>query len=173
MSEPFLGEIRINAFNFAPSGWAVCDGAQMQMQQNAALYALLGTQFGGDGKTTFNLPDMRGGVPVGAGMSTAATVYRVGTPGGQETVALTTQQLPQHTHMLAASTGTANQPSPAGNFYGALPAGTLAFGIPSSLNPLHPNAVSSDGSGVAHPNMQPFLVTNFCIALQGIFPSRS
>lgn len=170
MSEPFLSEIRMMSFNFPPKGWAFCNGQLLPINQNQALFSLLGTAYGGDGRTNFALPDLRGRVPMHVGQE----IGGVGGTGGQETVTLTQAQLPAHAHALQATTALATSGSPAG----ALPGkkgrlGRDLYAIPDAqkLVALNANAVTSRGGSQPHQNMQPYLTINFAIALQGIFPS--
>lgn len=170
MSEPFMGEIRMMSFIFAPKGWALCNGQFMPINQNQALFSLLGTQFGGNGQTNFALPDLRGRVPLHA-----SNEFPTGAAGGQETVTLGVAHLPAHTHALNTSTGLATSASPAG----ALPGkkgrlGRDIFAAPDASGAaLSPDSVRPTGGSQAHNNMQPFLAINFVIALQGIFPSSN
>jgi len=166
MSTPFLAEIRIVGFTFAPRGWALCDGQILPINQNQALYSLLGTTYGGDGRTTFALPDMRGRTPIHV-----ASGHPLGQRSGNETDTLTTNELPQHTHSLQASSNNANSNDPSGNLWGAQDRGTK-FG--SQINAtMNSASLSRVGGSQAHNNMQPFLTLNFAIALQGLFPSRN
>lgn len=175
MSEPFLGEIRIVGFNFPPKGWATCDGQLLPINQNQSLYSLLGTSYGGDGRTTFALPDLRGRTPIHEGRSVGSS-FVLGQRGGQETHALTSAEMPAHTHGLRATNDSATQSSPEGN----LPATTSSSvgelyssgsaGLTGSLNGA---AIANIGDGAPHQNMQPCLTLNFCIALRGLFPSRN
>ena len=175
MSEPFLGEIRLLAIAWAPKGWALCDGSTLPIAQNQALYSLLQTQFGGDGKTTFGLPDLRGRVPLG----TVAPGQNQGTKwaGGAETAALTGAQTPIHTHYLQVIAEAGDKPSPVANFYAQVTPVTPAaspvniYGAPVSTVALDSGTLSSVG-GNAHDNMQPFLVLNYCISTEGIYPPR-
>ena len=165
MSEPFLAEVRIVGFNFAPRGWALCDGQILPINQNQSLYTLLGTTYGGDGRTTFALPDLRGRVPV----HTSRTV-QPGQKSGEETHTLAVNELPQHNHEFRAygDNGTTNIPS------NALPAASSDLPYqPSSTIVNMGNMIANVGGGQSHNNMQPYLVVNFCIALQGLFPSRN
>lgn len=171
MADPFVGEIKINAFGFAPRGWSTCDGQVMTMNQNAALYALLGTYYGGDGKTTFCLPDLRGRTPVHFGVSPSGTTYNIGTAAGAETVTIAISTMPNHNHQCFGVAVAANKAPPTGNFY-AQPSVNIYVSPPSALTPLHPSTVSSAGGGQAHNNMQPSLTLNFCIATVGYFPPR-
>ncbi len=162
--EPFLGEIMITSFNFAPQGWATCDGQLMNIQQNQALYALLGTTFGGDGTTTFALPQLQGRVPLGKSAS-----LQLGSASGESGHILNTNEIPSHTHSVLASNTDANQPSPAGNVWAK---GTEAYQTGASNTNMNASAVSCTGGGQAHSNMQPYLVLNFVIAIWGVFPTR-
>lgn len=173
MSEAFLGEIRIVGFNWAPRGWAGCDGQLMPISQNSALFSLLGTQFGGDGKTTFAIPDLRGRVPLHQGRGTGLLDRYIGEKGGAEYVTLTTSQIPPHTHAANASSQQATQRDPGNAVWAKEATGQTA--VYSSQTPdtqMNAAALASVGGGQPHDNMQPYLVVNFVIALQGIFPSR-
>lgn len=167
MSEPFLGEIRPLSFNFAPKGWATCDGQLLPINQNQALFALLGTMYGGNGQTTFGLPDLRGR----AGMHVSQT-HPQGESAGAESIPLSLAQLPPHSHPANASDVIASQASPAGKFWAQDADGNVVFNS-TGATPMAADAIGPAGAGQPHPNMQPFLVVNYCIALQGIFPSRS
>jgi microcystin-dependent protein len=172
MSDPFIATIRLVGFNFAPVGWALCQGQSLPISQNTALFSLIGTFFGGDGVNTFNLPDLRGRVAVSQGQGTGLSNYNQGQVGGAESVSLAASQAPTHTHtMMAASNVTTPNPGP-----------SLALGSPATAVQLYgtssPTALTSGsigafGSGAAHENRQPFLGLNYIIALAGIFPSRS
>jgi microcystin-dependent protein len=176
MSDYFLGEIRAFSFDWAPAYWAVCDGRIMQIQQNNALYSLLMTQFGGDGRTTFGLPDLQGRVPVHLG---GQSLPQALTKAGSETVILATAEMPAHNHPFIASTETATQIKPAGNMLATVPADASPT---PTVRPIYGNAASNAalaastigvaGGGQPHNNMQPFLVVNYCIALAGIYPTR-
>ena len=163
MSEPFLGEIKIISWNFPPKGWTFCNGQLLPINQNQALFSLLGTTFGGDGRTNFALPDLRSRTPLHTGGG-----FTLGQRGGEESHTLSRQELPQHTHTVQASTVAADQASPVNNFF-ANP-GTNVYNTASNTA-MSPSAVSNTGGSQAHENMSPFLVLNACIALQGIFPS--
>jgi microcystin-dependent protein len=167
MSEPFLAEIRMVGFNFAPRGWAFCDGQILPINQNQSLFSLLGTTYGGDGRTSFALPDLRGRTPVHFGQG-----YALGQKIGAETHTLTANEMPQHTHTLRASSLVADSAVPTGH---ALAAGTTPEGYrrPEDLAAMRAGTISSAGASQAHQNMQPFLAVHFCIALQGLFPSRN
>lgn len=164
MAEPFLSEIRIVSFNFPPKGWALCNGQLLPINQNPALFSLLGTTFGGDGQYNFALPDLRGRVPIHVGAA-----HSLGERGGETAHTLRLDELPEHQHILLGTraNGTTNTPG------GAVPARSLNnhYGPPINLVSLAPISVTSTGGSQAHLNMQPFLALNFVIALQGIFPS--
>lgn len=164
MAEPFLSEIRIFSFNFPPRGWALCNGQLLLIQQNQALFSLLGTTYGGNGMTNFALPNLQGRVPIHVGNG-----HTLGEAGGQEGVTLTTNQLPTHTHLAIGSANAAGVTIPSNNLLSQSPAGLYA--PPASLVALDASSVSSIGGSQAHENRQPYLTLNFCIALQGIFPS--
>ena len=169
MSEPFLAEIRIVGFNFPPRGWALCDGQILPINQNQSLYSLLGTTYGGDGRTSFALPELRGRAPIHVG-SAGGTSYNLGVKTGVEGVALTAAEMPQHTHQAFGSTTDGDSPVPANNVPAASP--VQMYGDAQNLVPLRTGTLSATG-GAAHNNMQPYLALNFCIALQGLFPSRN
>jgi len=165
MAEPFLSEIRIMSFNFAPKGWALCNGQLLPINQNQALFSLLGTTFGGDGRVNFALPDIRGRVPIHVGAG-----HTLGEKGGEQAHTLLTSELPTHVHLGQVRTVNASTGTPNNN----LLAGVATFGYRnnlSNLTTLNPATVTNVGGSQAHPNMQPFLTVTFCIALQGIFPS--
>ncbi len=165
MAEPFLSEIRIMSFVFPPKGWALCNGQLLPINQNQALFALLGTTFGGDGRVNFALPDNRGRSPIHVGSG-----YTLGERGGEQAHTLSVAELPTHTHSLQASSTTASVAIP-GNVVPAASANFEAYRPASSLVPLSSGSVANVGGSQAHLNMQPFLTLSFCIALQGIFPS--
>ena len=166
MSEPFLAEIRIVGFNFAPRGWAFCDGQILPINQNQSLYSLLGTTYGGDGRTSFALPDLRGRSPMHVGEG-----HRQGQKSGEETHTLAVNELPNHDHVLQASGSDGNNFNPTGL---VLAKATLPTYVPpANLVDMNPGAVTNVGGSQAHENMQPYLALNFCIALQGLFPSRN
>jgi microcystin-dependent protein len=163
MAEPFLAEIRIMSFGFPPKGWALCNGQLLPINQNQALFSLLGTTFGGDGRVNFALPNMQGNTPIHVGSG-----HTLGERGGQQAHTLSISELPTHAHVLNASGNAGSTPIPTG---GALGAVANLYNPPQSLTSLLPSTVANVGGSQAHLNMQPFLVLNFCIALQGIFPS--
>lgn len=171
MSEPFLGEIRMFGFNFAPTGWAMCNGQLVPIAQNTALFSLLGTFYGGNGTSTFALPDLQGRVGIHQGQGTGLSPYVIGQVGGAESETLTQSQMPQHSHAVVASNGGAGGTRPAGSvlartatdIYAASPDGTT----------MNPGMIGIAGGSQPFGIIQPYLCVNFCIALQGIFPSRS
>jgi len=168
MSEPFLSEIKIFAFNFPPKGWAFCNGQLLPINQNQALFALLGTSYGGNGQTTFALPNFQGKVPIHFGNNSYPSV---GVTGGEYAHTLTQQEMPTHVHPLnVSSTATGGSASPAGRVLGGA---NNAYHTPASLTTLNPGTIVSTGGSQAHENKSPYTVLNFCIALQGIFPSRN
>ncbi len=182
--DPYLGQIKLFPFAFAPSGWALCQGQQMQIQQNQALYSLLGTYYGGDGKTYFNLPDLRDRVPIHSGAIQAAVdriAVSYGKPNGSETITLTSAQLPAHNHAVIGENALGDLTSPTAQTtcLWSIPSGSTLQQVP--VNPytttpnvtMDPSTITNTGGGQGHNNMQPFLVLNFCIAIQGIYPTRS
>ena len=171
MSEPFLAEVRIVGFNFAPRGWAFCDGQLLPINQNQSLYSLLGTNYGGDGRTTFALPDLRGRTPIHVGASSGGNVHPLGQKSGEETVTLSVPEMPAHTHPARASSATADSTDPRGRVLAAT-GGEQAYRALSQPAAMG-NAIGNTGGSQGHDNMQPFLVLNFVIALQGLFPSRN
>jgi microcystin-dependent protein len=162
MAEPFLSEIRIFSFNFPPKGWAFCNGQLLPINQNQALFSLLGTTYGGNGQTNFALPNLRGRVPIHEGSG-----HTLGEAAGSTSVTVNIQQLPTHTHFAYGSSANGTVPDPTNNVLAAAP----VYHAPTNLTSLQPSTVTSVGGSQAHTNMQPYLVLNFCIALQGIFPS--
>ena len=171
MADPFVGEIRMFGGNFAPQGWALCNGQLLQISQNTALFSLLGTTYGGDGRATFALPDLQGRLPVHFGQGPGLSNHELGEATGEETVILTVNEMPAHRHSIS-SAAAATRDTPAGNVFGSPGAGTPIYGGAANAA-LSPVANSVVGGGQAHPNLMPFLCTTFIIALQGIFPARS
>jgi len=171
--EQFIGEIKFVGFNFAPAGWALCDGSLLRIANNTALFSLLGTTYGGDGVTTFALPDLRGRLPVGVGQGAGLTNRDLGQTGGAEQVTLTAEQMPAHSHSLNASSAVANSTSPGGNLLAETKnPGKETYSTAGASATLNPAAIGSAGSGQPHENMPPFLTLNCIIALTGIFPAR-
>jgi len=162
MAEPFLAEIRLMSFNFAPKGWALCNGQTLPINQNQALFSLLGTTYGGDGRVNFKLPNLQGRVPVHEGSG-----FTLGEMGGQEAHTITQQEFPQHNHFVNVVNANASV-GPTGNYFAA--ANQAYQPAPPNTN-LAPNSVTMTGGSQPHQNQQPFTVLSFCIALQGIFPS--
>jgi microcystin-dependent protein len=173
MSEPFIGEIRMVGFNFAPRGWALCNGQLLPIASNEALFSLLGTIYGGDGRTTFGLPNLQGRVPMHQGAGAGLTPRVIGETAGQEAVTLLESQLPAHTHKARASSLKGNTNSPVGRVW-SKDAGVQSATYTSSAADadMGPSAIASAGGGAPHDNMPPYLVVNFVIALQGIYPAR-
>ena len=165
MAEPFLSEIRIMSFAFPPKGWALCDGQLLPINQNQALFSLLGTTFGGDGRVNFGLPDLRGRTPLHVGSG-----HSLGERGGAQAHTLSIAELPTHTHVLNGTTNTsANTPTNTTVLGKSAP--QAAYGAPAGLAAMDARSIANIGGSQAHLNMQPFLILSFCIALQGIFPS--
>lgn len=168
MAEPFLSEIRLFSFGFAPKGWALCNGQLLPINQNQALFSLLGTVYGGNGQTTFGLPDMRERVPLHVGDG-----YSLGERGGQSAHTLTISELPTHTHVMNASTNSTTRATTPANGFPADSSPNSLYGPASNLVAMNAAAVTNTGGSQAHQNMQPFLTINFSIALQGIYPSQT
>ncbi len=174
MSEPFLGEIIMFAGNFAPRGWALCNGQLLSIAQNTALFSILGTTYGGNGQTTFALPDLRGRVPISSGQGPGLSAYTLGEMSGSETVTLISSQMPAHTHMVNCDNNTIDSPTPANSIPGSNGfGGTNLYSTQAPNNTMNPQMIGVAGGSQPHNNMQPFLVVNFIIALQGLFPSRN
>ena len=166
MADPFLAEIRVFSFNFPPKGWAFCNGQQLPINQNQALFALLGTTYGGNGQTNFALPNLRGQVPIHFGNG-----HTLGEKAGSSSVTLNQQQMPAHPHLVQATNAAASGDNAAGALLAQ--AGLNAYGAFSSPAAMGVGAVGNTGGSQPHNNMMPYLVLNFCIALQGIFPSQT
>ena len=171
MPTPFVGEVRMFAGSFAPAGWALCDGQLLPIGQNIALFSLLGTTYGGDGQTTFALPDLRGRVPLQAGQGQGLTPRMLGEYGGAQQYTLSESEIPPHTHTVGASAANGSGAEAAGRVPARSPAGIPGYAA-SADSSLEPNAVGAVGSSLPHPNLQPYLVVTFIIALQGMFPPR-
>jgi microcystin-dependent protein len=165
MGTPYMAELRLMSFNFAPKGWAMCNGQTLPINQNQALFSLLGTTFGGNGQTTFALPDLRSRVPIHQGQS-----FVMGQSGGQEFHTLTISEMPQHPHFLMATSQDADTPNPQNTIYAS---SNNAFTPPANFTTLTPQTITNAGGSQPHENRQPTLVLNWCIALQGVFPSRN
>ncbi len=173
MSIPYVAEIRIFGFDFAPKGWAHCDGQLMPISQNTALFALLGTVYGGDGKTTFALPDLRGAAPMHAGDGVGLSPRDLGESGGSEITTLLEAEIAAHNHALFGSTGIASSQDGTGKVWGRPFGGGNLFDTAGPAATLDPSALLPAGGSQPHNNMQPYLTLNFCIALQGVFPERN
>ena len=172
MSEPFIAEIRIFAGNFAPRGWAFCNGQLLPISQNTALFSLIGTTYGGDGRTTTALPNLEGRVPMHPGRGPGLTSRRLGQRGGSETVTLSEAQMPAHKHQAQASSGNADTNAPANHTMASIVArGSSVYAAANNLGTF--DDLAPTGGSQAHNNMQPFLAMNFIIALVGLYPSRS
>lgn len=172
--DPFVAEIRIFPFNFAPKGWAFCDGQLLPISQNTALFSLLGTTYGGDGKSTFALPNMQGNAPMHPGQGPGLSLHDLGETGGSETVTLLESEIPFHQHqMLAQNAITSQIADPTGATFTRPASGNLFTTNLSSPVNMAPNALAPAGGDQPHNNMMPYLTLNFCIALQGVFPPRT
>ena len=167
---PYLAEVRLTAFSFAPSGWALCNGQILPIASNTALFQLLGTTYGGNGFSTFALPDLQGRIPVGVGQGLGLTARALGEPGGTETHSLALNQLPQHVHTLRASSANGTTDQPGGNLPARNPSGIPQFATVADAD-LASGAVGTVGSGQPHNNLQPYIVVNYIICLQGQYPS--
>jgi microcystin-dependent protein len=167
MAEPFLSEIRIMSFGFPPKGWALCDGQLLPINQNQALFSLLGTTYGGDGRVNFGLPNLQGRVPIHMGAG-----HTLGERGGEQGHTLSISEIPTHTHVASGTGAAATQIIPAANYSGDT-GGTAVYATAGNLVAMNAGTIASVGGSQAHLNMQPFLILNFSIALQGIFPSQT
>jgi microcystin-dependent protein len=165
MAEPFLSEIRIMSFGFAPKGWAQCNGQLLPINQNQALFSLLGTTYGGDGRVNFGLPNLQGNVPIHMGSG-----FTLGQKGGEQAHTISIAELPTHVHVANATNANGTAAVPGGAVLGAV---NNAYSQPTNLTSINPATISNAGGSQAHLNMQPFLTLTFCIALQGIFPSQT
>lgn len=171
MADPFVAEIRVFPFNFAPRGWAFCNGQLLPLSQNTALFSLLGTTYGGNGLSNFALPDLQGRAPMQWGQGPGLSDRFIGEAGGSETVTLLESEMPVHSHPLVASQADGNSTSPA-NEYFATGIGIGMYAAPTSMGPMSMSALPPLGGSLPHNNMQPYLTLSFCIALQGVFPPR-
>lgn len=174
MADPFVAEIRIFPFNFAPRGWAWCDGQLLPLSQNTALFSLLGTTYGGNGKSNFALPDLQGRAPMHPGQGPGLSLHDLGETGGSETVTLLESEIPAHIHAVNASGAPADAQTPEG-FSPARVTGTLPYSAPAgaTLVPMSTSAIAPAGGDQPHNNMMPYLTLYFCIALQGVYPPRT
>ncbi|MET7258201.1 phage tail protein [Dyadobacter jiangsuensis] len=172
MGQPYVGEIRLFAGNFAPNGWLFCEGQTLPISENEVLFQLIGTTYGGDGEETFRLPDLQGRLPVHMGTLGGGSTYTIGETGGVEEVTLTTQQIPQHNHAFLANTGAADAASPKNAVLGT--SSTVnSFIISTPAQPMAAQALVPIGGSQPHTNMQPYLCINFIISLFGVFPSQT
>ena len=171
--DPFLAEIRIFAGNFAPTGWATCDGQILPITQNTALFSLLGTTYGGNGTSTFALPNLQGRVPVHPGQGPGLSAYSLGQSGGVESVTLLASEMPQHAHGLVANSALGEASGPANNVHGLASAGNAIYATSAPNTPMNPAALDPTGGGQPHNNMQPYQVLTYIIALQGVYPPRN
>jgi microcystin-dependent protein len=176
MADPFVAEIRIFPFNFAPKGWAFCDGQLLPISQNTALFSLLGTTYGGDGKSTFALPDLQGSAAMHPGQGPGLSLHDLGEQSGVESVTLLVSEIPVHAHGVGrALNGDGNSTSPANSVWAQSAAGRGLAALYSDVAPtgqVNINSLTVTGGDLPHNNMQPYLTLNFCIALQGVFPAR-
>ena len=171
MSEPYIGQIIMFAGNYAIRNYLFCEGQSIPISSNEALFSILGTTYGGDGRTSFALPDLRGRTPIHVGRSNGGGDHTLGQKSGEETHTLAANEMPNHDHVLRGTSDTGNAPVPQGHLFASVPANI--YRDPSSLISLRGGTVANVGGGQAHNNMQPFLAVNFCIALRGLFPSRN
>jgi microcystin-dependent protein len=172
VSSPYIGEIRMFGGNFAPAGWAFCDGQLLPISENDALFTLIGTTYGGDGQSTFALPNLQSRVPVHQGTGPGLATYLIGEQGGVETVTLTTQQIPLHNHPWLASTGSGTSNSPANNITASPPVAKL-YRVGSPSDPMSPTIVQPTGGNQPHDNLQPYLAINYILSLFGVFPTQT
>jgi microcystin-dependent protein len=175
MANPFVAEIRIFPFNFAPKGWAFCDGQILPLSQNTALFSLLGTTYGGDGKSNFALPDMQGNAPMHPGQGPGLSLHDLGETGGSDTVTLLESEIPSHSHSLMTFVGQATAQTPAPNVGLSRARGINAYSTVTNTGvvPMSDNTVAPAGGDQPHNNLMPYLTLNFCIALQGVYPPRT
>jgi microcystin-dependent protein len=173
MAQPYVGEIRMFGGNFPPVGWMFCDGTPLPISENETLFQLIGTTYGGDGESTFNLPNLQSRIPMHMGQGPDGVTYQLAEMAGVESVTLTTQQIPVHTHPLLASLTVATDPAPGGKVLGESRPGTLSFYQDVPANAMAASSISPVGGSQPHENCQPFLCINFIISLFGIFPSQT
>jgi microcystin-dependent protein len=173
MANPFVGQLALVPFNFAPKGWALCDGQLLAISQNTALFSLLGTQYGGDGKSNFALPNLQGSIPISFGQGPGLQDHFIGESGGSDTVTLLTTEMPQHNHAMMADATPGNSTSPAGDAPARIPGGTPYAPGNSALNQtMSANSLTPAGGDQPHNNLMPYLTLNWIIAMQGVFPPR-
>ena len=172
MADPFVAEIRIFPFNFAPRGWAWCDGQLLPLSQNTALFSLLGTTYGGDGKSNFALPDLQGRAPMHPGQGNGLSLHDLGETGGSETVTLLESEIPAHSHALMGSNNVGDTPGPTTSFMARTTFNMYQSTTNQNLVAMSPQILAPAGGDQPHNNMQPYLTFYFCIALQGVFPPR-
>jgi microcystin-dependent protein len=172
MADPFVAEIRIFPFNFAPRGWAWCDGQLLPLSQNTALFSLLGTTYGGNGKSNFALPDLQGRVPMHPGQGPGLSLHDLGETGGSDTVTLIESEIPAHSHVVNAAITPASQRNPSDAVLARSRNATVYQNTVTQLTSMAPQAIAPAGGDQPHNNMQPYLTFYFCIALQGVFPPR-
>lgn len=173
MADPFVAEIRIFPFNFAPKGWAFCNGQLLPISQNTALFSLLGTTYGGDGRSNFALPNLQGNAPMHPGQGPGLSLHDLGETGGTETVTLLLSETPSHSHAISASQSDGTDQSPVGERLASGVGGVASYAPPGNPTQLSPQVISPAGGNQPHNNMQPYLTLNFCIALQGVYPPRT
>lgn len=175
MADPFVAEIRIFPFNFAPKGWAFCDGQLLPLSQNTALFSLLGTTYGGNGKSNFALPDLQGRTPMHPGQGFGLSLHDLGETGGSETVTLLESEIPAHSHPISGQGSTANLNDPSGAVMARPFGGGNLYRTPAEavMVQMSPDSLAPAGGDQPHNNMMPYLTVNFCIALQGVFPPRT
>lgn len=173
--DPFVAEIRIFPFNFAPKGWAFCNGQLLPLSQNTALFSLLGTTYGGNGKSNFALPDLQGRAPMHPGQGPGLSLHDLGETGGSETVSLLQSEIPSHAHVLRASSDVADNNAPGGRMVAKPPGrgANLYTTAASPVVPMNASGLAPAGGDAPHNNLQPYLTLNFCIALQGVYPPRT
>lgn len=173
MADPFVGELRLVGFNFAPVNWATADGQLMPISRNSALFSLLGVNFGGDGKSTFGLPNLQGSIPIGAGAAPGLSTYAVGEVGGVMSVTLIQSEMPRHNHTMRADTVTeAEVTTPVGNAFAKSKSGNLYSTSTTPAVQMNPGIVTNSGNNLPHNNMMPYLTLNWIISLAGVFPQR-
>ena len=173
MTQPFIGQISMTGFNFAPKGWALCDGQLLSIAQNTALFSLIGTTYGGNGQTTFGLPNLQSRSPMHQGTGPGLTPRSEGEMSGSETVTLVSSQMPMHNHLARATSQPGTTQSPAGNYWAKESEGVTTNYASTANGTMNPGAIGLAGGSQPHRNMQPYLVISFAIALYGVYPSRN